>query len=469
MKDFIKRSLWKWCVCALPFIFFFCMKAPDQVDKRGWVLCGIFISTILGFIIKPVPMGQFSLLSFSICIFFKFIDLNSALSGFSSPTTWLVVSVFFIAQGVIKTGLSNRIAYIFIKTFGKNVVGLTYSIVITDFLIAPFIPTAGAKTGSIVVPVINSISENAKGSKQQKKDLKEFLFFVYSHVVSINSSIFLFATSSSVVAYKIMKSMDIHISWLNWLHASIVPGIVSLTLMPFLIFIFYRKKIDTDFQFQQTAKIQLTNIGRISQKELTTLLVLIFSLLLWINADRFKINVTTTALVGTSLMLLFNVISFKDVISNTNAWNTLIWFSITMMFSEQLYKYNVLQYFSYILSTFLYVYSWKMSLLIISVLYFYSHYFFAGGATHVSAFYGIFLSLCIFLKCPINLSALVLAFVSNLFSSLNHYSSISSAILFEQIHVSTQKWCMYSFFFSSAIFLIWILIGYFWWQYIGLF
>ena len=83
-------------------------------------------------------------------------------NGIAENTTWLIVAVFFLAQNVMKTGISNRIAYIFVRLFGKNIIGLTYSFVIADFMITPFIPTAAAKSGSIAVPVINSVTDIAK-------------------------------------------------------------------------------------------------------------------------------------------------------------------------------------------------------------------------------------------------------------------------------------------------------------------
>ena len=42
------------------------------------------------------------------------LGIRQALSGFGNATIWLIVMAFMIARGFIKTGLSRRIAYLFV-------------------------------------------------------------------------------------------------------------------------------------------------------------------------------------------------------------------------------------------------------------------------------------------------------------------------------------------------------------------
>lgn len=466
----INTKVIQWIICLAPALVFLVINCPQGVEKNGWILLGIFISTILGFILKPAPISQIALLSLTVAALFKIVSFQEAFSGFANTTTWLIVSVFFIAQGVINTGLSNRIAYIFVKAFGKNVLGLTYSMVVTDFIMSPFIPTAGAKTGSIVVPVINSITESVDHKRSENaKALKEFLLMLYSQITAINNAIFLFATSSSAIAYSVCKSLSINITWFGWFTASIVPGAISLIVLPFVIFKFYAKRMGNSFAFQQSAEVKLKQMGKFTSQEFLTSAILIFLLLLWMNSENFKLNVTVTAFLGLNLMLFGKIITLKDIISNTSAWNTLIWFGVIIMFSESLQKYNVLFYLSQNLANMLTGLNWEIALLTLSIVYFYAHYLFAGGATHVTSLYSIFLTIALSFGAPALFCALTLSFVSNLFNSLTHYASVSSAILFEQSTQSVRNWCMQSLFFSSITLSIWIVIGTIWWKAIKLF
>ena len=65
---------------------------------------------------------------------------------------------FFISRGFVKTGLGRRIALQFVKLFGKKTLGLAYSLVGVDLILAPATPSTRA--GGIMFPIIKSLSES---------------------------------------------------------------------------------------------------------------------------------------------------------------------------------------------------------------------------------------------------------------------------------------------------------------------
>ena len=54
---------------------------------------------------------------------------------------WLIVIAFFISRGFIKTGLGERIAYLFMVAVGHTSLGLAYSLVAADVVLAPAMPS----------------------------------------------------------------------------------------------------------------------------------------------------------------------------------------------------------------------------------------------------------------------------------------------------------------------------------------
>ena len=60
---------------------------------------------------------------------------------------WLIAIAFWLSGGFIKSGLGNRIAYGIVALFGKTTLGLTYSLVFAEALLAPAIPSVAARAG----------------------------------------------------------------------------------------------------------------------------------------------------------------------------------------------------------------------------------------------------------------------------------------------------------------------------------
>ncbi len=74
--------------------------------------------------------------------------------------------------------------------------------------------------------------------------------------------------------------------------------------------------------------------------------------------------------------------------------------------------------------------NWVIAFVLLSVIYFYSHYFFASATAHVSAMYLPFLTIALALGTPPLLAALVLGFFSNLFGGITHYRTGPAPVLF---------------------------------------
>ena len=69
----------------------------------------------------------------------------------SVPCRWLIAIAFWLSGGFIKSGLGNRIAYGIVALFGKTTLGLTYSLVFAEALLAPAIPSVAARAGGALI------------------------------------------------------------------------------------------------------------------------------------------------------------------------------------------------------------------------------------------------------------------------------------------------------------------------------
>jgi divalent anion:Na+ symporter, DASS family len=93
------------------------------------------------------------------------------------------------------------------------------------------------------------------------------------------------------------------------------------------------------------------------------------------------------------------------------------------MMASFLNSLGLIPWFSEQMGTAVGGYAWVPAFLILSLVYFYSHYFFASCTAHVSAMYPAFLVVAIVVGTPPLLAALVLAFFSNLFAGTTHYGT----------------------------------------------
>ena len=105
--------------------------------------------------------------------------------------------------------------------------------------------------------------------------------------------------------------------------------------------------------------------------------------------------------------------------------------------------------------------------LILSLVCFYSHYFFASNTAHVSSMYSAFLAVAIVVGTPPLLAALILAFFSNLFSGMTHYGTGPAPVLFGSGYVELGTWWKLGGLIGVVNIIVWMGIGGLWWKLIG--
>ena len=296
-----------------------------------------------------------------------------------------------------------------------------------------------------------------------------FLLFTEFQGNLITAAMFLTAMAGNPLAQNLAeKTAHVHITWMNWFLAAIVPGLISLIVVPFIIYKMYPPTVKETPDAKKWAEDQLSEMGGISKAEKFMIGIFIVALLLWMTGSYIGIDATLTAFIALSLLLITGVLNWKDVLNETGAWNTLVWFSVLVMMADQLNKLGFIPWLSHLIAHSLGGLSWPIVLIILIVFYFYSHYLFASSTAHVSAMYAALLGVAVAAGAPPLFSALMLGFFGNLMASTTHYSSGPAPIIYGAGYISQKRWWLMNLALGIVYFIIWLGIGSLWMKLIGL-
>ncbi|HFL8794737.1 MAG TPA: anion permease [Candidatus Azosocius sp. HAIN] len=442
---------------------------PTGLNAKSWHLFVIFISTIIGLILKPLPMGAMSIFAVCACCLTNTIPLGQALSCFGSPIVWLIVSAFLLARGFIKTGLGSRIAYYFISFLGKSTLGLAYGLTITELLFAPGTPSNTARGAGIIFPIINGLNSEYKSNVKDgtQRRLGSYLIKLLFQVNVITSAMFVTATAGNPLIITIVASHGIKLDWGTWALACSVPGIMNLILLPVLLYFIFPPEIKSTPQAPNFAREKLKQLGSMSVNEIIMMFVFIFLLCLWIFGEQYGINATTAGITGLFILLTFGVLSWDDIVKEQNAWDTFIWMSVLIMLSIKLSDLGVTNWFGGYVKTLVVGKSWMLVLMIIGLLYYYAHYMFASMTAHISALYGTFIVVCLTAGAPSMVTALLLGVASSMSAGLTHYGTGSAPVYFGSNYLTLGQWWFYGFIVSVINIIIWVIFGGIWWKVLG--
>ena len=324
------------------------------------------------------------------------------------------------ARAVTATKLGLRVAYLFIERFGHSSLTLGYSIVATDALLAVFIPSDTARGGGIVFPIVRSLAQVFDSEPgPTAKRIGSFLILVGFHATYTGSAMFLTGMAANpLIAEFAMKIAHVELTWGRWAAAAALPGCLSLIIVPYLLYKLAPPEIHDTSAARVLARKELDAMGPLSRNERWLVAILVGVMIGWITSSYTGVPNTFVALGGLCAILLTRVLTWDELLSETRAWDALIWFAPLLMMADAMQELGVIKVLSSSIFGSLAGWNWLAAMAVLLLVYLYIHYAFASMTAHVTALYPGFLTAAIATGAPALMAALPLAFFSNLNAGL---------------------------------------------------
>ena len=433
-------------------------------------LLAVFIATILALVVRPAPMGVSVLIAMTLLALTGTIPANRVLLGFSNQTVWLIFAAYLFARAIGSTGLGMRVAYVLIRRFATTPLRLGYAIVSAGMLVAPFVPSDTARGAGVVFPVTRSLAlAFASEPGPSARRIGSFLMLTGFHGNYLASAVFLTSmVANPLIAQFVMKIANLEITWLGWLAGSCVPALFSLAAVPYFIHRWHRPEISDTAPARTMAADRLKEMGRMSPREKGLVVILFAVMIGWVTSPWHGIGNAFVALTGVCAQLLTGLLDWDELLSETKAWDVLLWFAPLIMMADELNSGGVVKVLSESLFVHLAGLSGIVALATLALIYFYIHYVFASMTAHTTALYPAFFAAALTTGAPPLLAALPLAYFSNLNAGLTHYGTGSAPVFFGAGYVNEREWWRIGFLVSLVNVAIWMGVGGLWWKVIGL-
>lgn len=483
-----RYKIMKWAAVLITGFGLYFWPAPAGIDQRAWHLMAIFIATIVGSIARPLSGGAMVFIGISVVAITRSMPLSeqalkvlsdpkaietarikSTLAGYADPVVWLVLAAFFMSRGMIKTGLGRRIALLFVRAIGHRSLGLGYALVGTDMLLATVIPSNGARSGGIIFPIAKSVAEaydSRPGATARR--LGAFLMSLIYQCEVIICAMFLTGQAGNLLIQKFaLQAAGVDLNYTRWMVGGIVPGLVSLLVVPPLVYRVFPPEIRRTPGAADFARGELAKMGPMSRHEKIMLAVFALVAGLWVTTRFHGIDYSVVALIGICVLLLAGVIDWEDMVTERAAWDVFIWYGGLVRMAEALGETGITRRFAEVSAGYTTSWKWWAALALLAMVYFFAHYAFASISAHALAMYTPFLVVVLASGAPPFVAAGLLAYFSNLSASLTHYGTTPGPIYFGAGYVSQQRWWQLGLLTSIPNIVIWSSVGMIWWKILG--
>lgn len=357
-----------------------------------------------------------------------------------------------------------------IKYFGGSSLKLAYVLLISDLFIAPATPSNTARAGGILFPIVRSLASSFDSEPgPTAKRVGSFLIQSTYHGDSIVSAMFMTAMAGNpLMAALAAKSAGVDVTWGMWFLAALVPGIVSLIVIPCFIYKIDQPEIKKTPEARQTAELELEKMGAMKREEKWLLVIFGTALILWATSQFTGLDATLVAMLSVSAMVITRVLNWSNVVEEKNGWDTMIWMGGLICLAGFLNTLGLIPWFAEKVSASVLGLPWYYAFILIVLVYTYAHYAFASLTAHIAAMFSAFVAVAVAVGTPPYLAALSLFFASSISQGLTHYAAGPAPIYFGAGYVSQVTWWRNGFMISVINLTIWIALGSVWWKVLGL-
>ncbi|MFN7994067.1 MAG: DASS family sodium-coupled anion symporter [Bryobacteraceae bacterium] len=456
-------------LAGIYFLVVLLLPRPVSVKPEGWRLLGIFAAAIAGLILRPLPGGAIVLAAVTLSTLFGGLTAGQALAGFGDPVVWLVMAAFFISDALLSTGLARRIALVFVRAAGSTSLGVCYALSFTDMVLAAVIPSNGARSGGVVLPIARSVAELYGSLPGATAGLiGSFLMLGVYQSICVTAAMFMTGQASNPLAANIATTtLHYPVTIVGWFVACIVPGLCSMLVVPAVVYRLNPPQIRRTPEARSFAASELVKMGRMDRAQITVLFVFAAVCGLWVTTSLHRIDITITALLGAVALLLTGVLKWEQVVANRAAWDIFIWYGGLVRLGHALGEAGITKAFANGVAGMFPGAGWVLLLGVALLIYFYVHYGFASITAHILAMFAPFAAVLIAKGAPPGLVVFSFACFSNLAAGLTHYGTTPSPMFFAQHYVSFRTWWSTGFVISLVNLLIWSTAGFAWWKLIG--
>ena len=300
-------------IAFLVIAIFYFLPTPEGLNHDGQVMIGILIMAAILWITEPIPLAVTGLLIMIMQPLLQLVTPNEVFSSFGNQAVFFLIGAFIIAGAVEKHGLHRRIALRFLSFFEKSPRLFSFGIMISCAILSFVMPEHGV--AAFFLPIVASILIAMK-IVPKKSNFGKISMLSIAYGCSIGSLGTLIGGARNPLTIGILSELPdpINVTFFDWMIYSMPVVFICLPIVWLILQLSFPIEIKDISAARKEITNQVNIVGKISTNELKVLIILIFTIILWIFlSSNTYFGLAIIAIFGSILLFLTRTITWQDV------------------------------------------------------------------------------------------------------------------------------------------------------------
>ncbi|HML06414.1 MAG TPA: DASS family sodium-coupled anion symporter [Methanobacterium sp.] len=292
----------------------------NGLSFSGHAALALLIFAIIMWASEALHLAVTSLIILFIQPIIGVATFQDAVIGFANGIIFLMIGGFIIAEAIRKSGLATRLTFTMLKRFGTTPDRSIFVSVFSTGLLSAWIENVVAY--AMLLPIIKEIIPlmGVKDPENGKSNFAKTMVLGGSFGSLAGG----FGTEIGT-APNLMAAAYTNLPFVNWMIFGFPLAIILLVIIWKVLGKVYKPEISGVVGGMDTITSKMESMGPMSRNEKLSIVILAFTIGLWVTTGITNLNSYSIALIGAVLFFAFRVLEWKDAQDGVD-WGLIIFF-----------------------------------------------------------------------------------------------------------------------------------------------
>ncbi len=262
-----------------------------------------------------------------------------ALSGFSSPQFWILLSVLFYGFAMQRTGLAARLSYYILTLFPGTYAGILSAFFVIGLVLALGIPSMTVRT-AIMAPLAWALVRSLDLAPRSKSAALIMLTAVEMAVAP--GCAFLYGSLFGPVLESVFQTKHLELNWLGYARVMTFPTLLLCVLLIWVNQLVLKPEAPLRSS-PAFAREGLKALGPIKRAELITAIVVLASIAYWATDRLHHLPSFFGGMLALAIFALAGVVRDEDIAGGVS-WTLLLFLGGILSLGNVLQEYKLTEW-----------------------------------------------------------------------------------------------------------------------------
>lgn len=301
------------------FILVLLVPTPG-LSFSGHAAIALLVFAVIMWATEALHLAVTSLIILFVQPIIQVASFTNAVIGFANPIIFLMIGGFIIAEAIRKSGLAQRFTYVMLNKLGTTPNRSLFVTVFSTGLLSAFIENVVAF--AMLLPIVKQIIPMMGVDSPDKGKSN----FAKSMVLGASYGSLAGGFGTEIgTAPNLMAAAYTHIPFVEWMIFGFPLAIIMMLVVWKGLGWMFPAEVGGIIGGKDTIASKMEGLGSMARKEKFALIILLFTIGLWVTTGITGLDSYSIALIGAVFMLAFKIIDWKDAQSNVD-WGLIVFF-----------------------------------------------------------------------------------------------------------------------------------------------